>query len=228
MRRRFFLLLVILAALVLPRPAAACEPYPIPYFLEQITFVRAGLPAGIGVRAIPDTNSAQSSWVALAFVNHTDQPVFLLGGQHREAFTPDLKPTDITQMAQALKEYTLPPNAVDEPIKLNLEALPRLDTTFEQRNSINTSRPDNVKIPEPQALTLLLITNGKVYELPVTVAYTLNPDYRPQPCPTDDLFVSTPKTESGNAQFVGLVLGLLFGGGGLIWFWVKRRKKEVQ
>jgi len=45
-------------------------------------------------------------------------------------------------------------------------------------NQFDGNRPDNVKIPEPQKVLLPIIYGNEIIEIPVTISYTLNTNYR--------------------------------------------------
>jgi hypothetical protein len=50
---------------------------------------------------------------------------------------------------------------------------------LEPRNQFGGDRPENVKIPESQEVVLPVIYGTKEIQIPLTVSYTLNNDYRP-------------------------------------------------
>jgi hypothetical protein len=50
---------------------------------------------------------------------------------------------------------------------------------LEPRNQFDGDRPENVEIPEPQDAILPILYGDEEITIPITVSYTLNPDYRP-------------------------------------------------
>ncbi|HLF90641.1 MAG TPA: hypothetical protein VI451_16970 [Anaerolineales bacterium] len=77
---RPFLLLLFLFTLMRPDFAAACDFFPIPFFLESFSFDRTDLPPDIEVNGTINDQVGFESWGVLEFVNQTDSALLPISG----------------------------------------------------------------------------------------------------------------------------------------------------
>ena len=224
---RAFIIVLFVYMLVPQKPASACEFFPIPYFLEAFEFDRTELPADVEVNGTIDSQVGFASWGVLDFVNHTDFPVYVI----EETYRDDLL-TAQTNGAEELenlfldrlreKTVTIPPQT--DSTLLPISGYGSIPIDFQSKNWNGQVHPQNLQTPDPHTVTLMLVTNGAIHDLPITISYEENPQYRDQPCPMDDP-IQLLAAREGKGNFSGICWGLLLVGLVLGFFWYQTKKR---
>ena len=180
------------------------SPIPSPWFIEHFALEPVDLPANVSIALVTyDRNILPNEYIV--FKNNSSTPLYMAGSPTEGysefdsisvEFPPGIGPLYKVVNGQAYKwdiKYNHPgtgyyfawfkENQRKDSIWLCVRenrVWSELGTILEldPRNQYDGDRPKDIKIPEPQKVALPMVYGAKEIQIPLTVFYTLNNDYR--------------------------------------------------
>ena len=202
---RFLTVLMLIAFLNNPGYSVLfAPPPPSPWFIEHVALEPIDLPANVSIALVAyDRNILPNEYIV--FKNSSATPLYIAGKPTEGYSDLDLIgvefPSGIGPLYKVVNgqaynwniKYNHPgsgyyfawfkENERKDSIWLYVlenQVRSKLGTmlVLEPRNQYDGDRPKDVKIPEPQKVALSIIYGAKEIQIPLTIFYTLNSDYR--------------------------------------------------
>jgi len=202
---RFLAVLMLIAFLNNPSNSLLSPLPPSPWFIEHIALEPLDLPSGVDIALVTrDSGNLPNEYIV--FKNNSPTTLYVAGTPDNGdptfdtisvKFPPGIGPIYKVVDGQAYIwriKYNHPEsgyyyswfkeNQRDDSIWLyvidnQLRCETGMILELEPRNQYDGDRPKDVKIPEPQEVILPIIYGTDEIQIPLTVFYTLNDDYRP-------------------------------------------------
>lgn len=232
MNARKFLFTILLSYAILFasfKPAAACQPtLPDWWFSERIetSIDPDRRPPGLSIRS---KNGGVHDNLAQIYIGNN------IGSRIYLATNSILNNTTLEQPLSGLPSgYTVfELLRGGQTTSYNINELQNFLTDFTDHNIQAPERPPNVDIPAPQSDHLYILYEEQLISVPITLSYSLNPDYNPRNgvdgCGNMiflmPLFLISAGIEWGVSNGV-LICGSFLGVVGIIYFW-KLKNKNV-
>ncbi len=174
--------------------AEACEPYPEYWYTESITFTASSLPEQVSIYTTnPDTTPRAAFWL----YNKNEAPIFIMPKKDNDQM---IVSADLLTSADEIAMVTV--NVQNSPVTLEMDKLMELDSSLQDPNPVNMSRPspDGLQIPEPQHSELILVYHNQVITIPFSVTYSINPHNSVEDC--QRWWQESGQTEAALAQLI--------------------------
>jgi hypothetical protein len=199
------ILFLVLTMLTLTSACEPGPPPPIPWFTEHMEIEPVSLPEGVDVQVVLRTDTGVIHEY-LVVTNTSPTPLYLTGEPMTgnttfEPFSVELPASTgpVLKIVSGQAFYWGPildtsnsparmgwepeesygrPDAVWLYIFTNrLSGGGNVILNLEPRNQFDGHRPANVDIPGPQTVLLPLVYSEQIFNVPITISYTLNPGY---------------------------------------------------
>ena len=154
------------------RSVSAFEPNLDYCYTETLTVADVALPEGVVISTSDPGNSPRGY---LSLQNKTNTLLLVISLNYKDVLvmaTLDANWESRVNGAHEVASYLVTP---ERPVVLDMEALADLDHALKDQNVLDYELPEeDVPTPATQSSELLLVYDGKVIEVPFTVAYTSN------------------------------------------------------
>ncbi len=210
-------ILILLSSHLGKRLLIACQPYPQLWFTAHFEIDVEKVPKGIQIDALNTSVCASRDAVllttskdsyepgALAIVNHTESPIYLLE-EHVYQDVIQRQRTKQTEgidwaviVAERMQELGLEEMAQEIPVSPQscFQIAPDGIGGIKNRNRWDFYRPDDIDVPKTQSAILVLIHERQAVRMTVTLNYTLA-DFIDRLCPGNDSPARRQPTEPGS------------------------------
>jgi hypothetical protein len=179
-------------------------PAPSPWFIEHVAVESVDLPSGVSASFVTD-ESGRPSHEFIVLKNASSTTLYVVGKPGEGHWQFDVISVDFPQGLGPVYKvvdgqayiwsiiYNHPgsgyyfawikENIRDDSVWLYVHENQVWSETgtileLDPRNLFDGDRPKDVKIPESQKVTLPIIYGTKEIQIPITISYTINPDYR--------------------------------------------------
>jgi hypothetical protein len=239
-----------------PVVSQACSPAPPdPWFTERISIAAADLPSDVAIRVLQITRyGITRDYVEIT--NRSPTPLYIVGRIWTSEKTFDPLPLSLpsgvgpTHKVLSQQAFTWRPifdtthsqarmgwiqGTIERPdaVLLSIGHNTLMSdqgnvVELAPRNQTGDDRPADTQLPAPQTVRFPLVSGTELLQVPITVAYTLNPIYRPDSVARS---LTACRSPFFPAPGLWLVIVVVSGCVGMVWLgyrrWVARRSKNA-
>lgn len=173
--KAFFIILIICLLLPLTQSSYACSPAPNGHvFADTIEMDSQALPSGLAFSHV--------SLYLMTFINTGTDTVYVLADPAllRDSWPVVDAPTDIASLVPQGQVIAF---ALDPSEDFELRRSDAFFPGFDPDQYFDYDSPElfeGLPVPDPLETQIVMISDGEVYDIPVTITYAPNPDYDPE------------------------------------------------